>query len=155
MQLLNLPSFTPKVSQKSGKRYIFDILRQKNVALTPEEWVRQHFVNYLVTEKNYPAELLANEVFISLNNLSKRCDTVVYNCYLEPLAIVEYKAPSVPVTQEVFEQIARYNMVLRVNHLIVSNGLEHYCCRIDYETATYVYLKEIPAYEELTTNNNS
>jgi hypothetical protein len=152
MVSLNLPSFMPKMSQKNGKRYIFDILRQKNVALTPEEWVRQHFVNYLVTAKNYPAELLANEVFIALNNLSKRCDTVVYNCYLEPLAIVEYKAPSVPVTQEVFEQIARYNIALRVNHLIVSNGLEHYCCRIDYETATYAYLKEIPAYEELTTN---
>ncbi|MDR1675060.1 MAG: type I restriction enzyme HsdR N-terminal domain-containing protein [Tannerella sp.] len=149
MQPLHLPIYHPKVSRKDGKSFIFDPLRRKNVALTPEEWVRQHFVNYLVTEKNYPEALLANEVTIALEQLARRCDTVVYNLYLEPLAIVEYKAPSVPVTQQVFEQIARYNLSLRVKCLIVTNGLEHYCCRIDYEKRSYAYLKEIPAYDAL------
>jgi hypothetical protein len=149
MQPLNLPVYHPKVFREDGKSFIFDPLRRKKVALTPEEWVRQHFVNYLVTEKNYPQELLANEVTIALEQLSRRCDTVVYSLYLEPLAIVEYKAPSVQVTQKVFEQIARYNLSLRVKCLMVTNGLKHYCCRIDYEKADYTYLKEIPAYEAL------
>ncbi|MDR2764288.1 MAG: type I restriction enzyme HsdR N-terminal domain-containing protein [Tannerella sp.] len=149
MQPLNLPIYYPKVSRKDGKSFIFDPLRRKNVALTPEEWVRQHFVNYLVIEKRYPSALLANEVTIALEQLSRRCDTVVYNLYLEPLAIVEYKAPTVPVTQQVFEQIARYNLSLRVKCLMVTNGLVHYCCRIDYEKQGYTYLKEIPAYDVL------
>jgi hypothetical protein len=149
MLSLNLPFYSPKVSQKNGKRFIFDPLRQKNVVLTPEEWVRQHFVNYLITERNYPIELLANEVTISFNHLSRRCDTVVYDCYLKPLAIIEYKAPSVPVTQAVFEQIARYNISLRVGFLLVSNGLTHYCCRIDYEKVTYSYFTDIPEYHLL------
>ena len=126
---------------------IFDIIRRKNVALTPEEWVRQHFVNYLITEKKYPKERIANEVTVSLNGMSKRCDTVVYNQFLDPVVIVEYKSPSVPITQEVFEQIKRYNLCLRVGILIVTNGLEHYCCRIDYEASTSSYLKEIPGYD--------
>jgi type I site-specific restriction endonuclease len=149
MLSLNLPLYRPKVSQKNGKRFIFDPLRQKNVVLTPEEWVRQHFVNYLVTEKNYPKELLANEVTIAFNHHSKRCDTVVYNCYLEPLAIIEYKAPSVLITQAVFEQIARYNLSLRVGFLMVSNGLTHYCCRMDYEKMNYSFLQYIPPYHLL------
>ena len=98
--------------------------------LTPEEWVRQHFVHYLMTEKNYPSSLLANEVSLHLNGLSKRCDTVVYNTYLEPIAIAEYKAATVPITRAVFEQILRYYIAFRVQYLIVSNGLVHYCCRI-------------------------
>ncbi|MDR1454032.1 MAG: type I restriction enzyme HsdR N-terminal domain-containing protein [Tannerella sp.] len=149
MQALNLPACHPDVSREDGKSFIFDPLRRKKVALTPEEWVRQHFVNYLVTEKSYPAALLANEVTIALERLSRRCDTVVYSPCLEPLAIVEYKAPSVRVTQQVFEQIARYNLSLRVKCLMVTNGLEHYCCRIDYKKPDYAYLKEIPAYEAL------
>jgi len=149
MQSLNLPSYLPKVIQKNGKKFIFDPIRLKNVALTPEEWVRQHFVNYLVTEKQYPSNLIANEVAISLNNLSKRCDTVIYNCFLVPLAIIEYKSPNVSITQEVFEQIARYNITLRVRYLIISNGLNHYCCKIDYDKQTYYYLDEVPAYHIL------
>ena len=149
MQSLNLPSYLPKVIQKNGKYFIFDPIRLKSVALTPEEWVRQHFVNYLITEKQYPSNLIANEVAISLNNLSKRCDTVVYNCFLEPLAIIEYKAPNISITQEVFEQIARYNITLRVRYLIISNGLNHYCCKIDYKNQTYNYLSEVPIYNLL------
>jgi hypothetical protein len=150
MLLLNLPSYHPKVFLKKGKYFIFDPIRLKRVALTPEEWVRQHFVNYLITEKQYPKDLIANEVAISLNSLSKRCDTVVYNRFLEPLAIIEYKAPTVSITQEVFEQIARYNITLRVKYLIVSNGLKHYCCAIDYIKQTCHYLEEIPDYHTLT-----
>ncbi|MDR1601473.1 MAG: type I restriction enzyme HsdR N-terminal domain-containing protein [Tannerella sp.] len=150
MNLLNLPYFAPKISQRNGKRFIFDPIRRKHVALTPEEWVRQHFVNYLITKKGYPKELLANEVTVLLNNQTKRCDTIVYDCSLKPVAIIEYKAPGVRITQEVFEQIARYNISLHVDCLLVSNGLEHYGCRMDYANASYAYLKEIPAYNELT-----
>ena len=149
MQTLNLPNYPKKISEIKGKPYIFDIVRKKNVALTPEEWVRQHFVNYLIAEKKYPKERIANEVTVSLNGMSRRCDTVVYNAFLEPVVIVEYKAPSVLITQDVFEQIARYNICLKVGFLMVTNGLEHYCCKIDYKEMTYSYLEEIPEYEQL------
>ena len=147
MQSLNLPNYTPKISQVKEKQFIYDPVRRKNVVLTPEEWVRQHFVNYLITEKKYPKERIANEVTVSLNNMSRRCDTVVYNQFLEPIIIVEYKAPSVPITQHVFEQITRYNSCLQVGILIVTNGLEFYCCHVDYMTSTCSYMKEIPAYD--------
>lgn len=146
MLSLNLPTFTVKVAEKDGKRMIFDLTRQKYVALTPEEWVRQHFVNYLVSDKSYPKELLANEVTLKLNGTTKRCDTVVYNRFLEPLMIVEYKAPAISITRAVFDQIVRYNMVLRVEYLTVSNGIHHFCCKINYETQTYSFLETIPEY---------
>jgi len=112
--------------------------------------VRQHFVNYLITEKNYPKERIANEVTVSLNGMTRRCDTVVYNQYVEPVVIVEYKAPTVPITQDVFSQITRYNICLRVKTLIITNGLEHYCCRINDDGLTYTYLKEIPDYSSIS-----
>lgn len=149
MLALNLPIFPVKVTERNGKRLIFDTVRKKYVALTPEEWVRQHFVNYLITEKGYPAELVANEVSIKLNQTHKRCDTVVYNRYLAPLVVVEYKSPMVAITDCVFDQIVRYNMVLTVPYLIISNGLSHYCCQIDYKTQTYRFLEEIPCYVSL------
>jgi hypothetical protein len=149
MQLLNLPSFAIKVSGKDGKRYVFDPARNKHVALTPEEWVRQHFVNYLITEKGVPRELLANEVTIKLNGTVKRCDTVVYNRFLNPLMIVEYKAPAVGITGSVFDQIVRYNMSLQVEYMVVSNGLKHFCCRIDYTGQTCIFLPDIPDYSIL------
>lgn len=150
MLSLNLPTFTAKVAEKDGKRIIFDIVRRKYVALTPEEWVRQHFVNYLISEKKFPKELLANEVPIKLNGTSKRCDTVAYNRFLAPLLIVEYKAPTIEITRAVFDQIARYNIVLRVRYLIVSNGMSHFCCKIDYEAQSYSFLEGIPEYTSLT-----
>ena len=149
MLALNLPGFTPKIVEKEGKRIIFDFIRKRHVTLTPEEWVRQHFVNFLINFKNYPKELLANEVQVKLNRTSKRCDTVAYNHFLEPLVIIEYKAPTIPITNAVFEQIVRYNMVLHVKYLIVSNGLNHYCCNIDYINQSYCFLEEIPNYEQL------
>ncbi|NDV97218.1 hypothetical protein D0T84_20260 [Dysgonomonas sp. 521] len=146
---LNLPPFDINVKKTDGKLSVLDPLRRKYVALTPEEWVRQHFVNFLLTEKGYPAALLANEVQISLNKQSRRCDTVVYDRTLTPLMIVEYKAPEVAITQSVFDQIVRYNIVLRVKYLIVSNGLSHYGCVMDYENNTFYYLPDIPDYKEL------
>ena len=149
MLLLNLPSFEVKIVIKEGKRLIFDSIRKKYVALTPEEWVRQHFVHWLVAEKGYPVSLMANEVQIQLNATRKRCDTVLYDRSLRARMIVEYKAPDVEITQQVFDQISRYNIVLKVEYLVVSNGLHHYCCRVDYDQGTYQFLPEIPDYNRL------
>jgi len=149
MLSLNLPIFAVKVKEKDGKHFIFDPIRSKYVALNPEEWVRQHFVNYLITEKGYPKELLGNEISIKLNNTAKRCDTVAYNRFLTPLMIIEYKAPTIEITNAVFDQIARYNMKLHVRYLVVSNGLSHFCCKIDYTKQTYTFLQAIPSYPEL------
>lgn len=149
MLSLNLPTFAAKVKEKDGKHVIFDPVRRKFVALTPEEWVRQHFVNYLISDKGYPKELLANEVPLKLNGTSKRCDTVAYNRFLTPLMIVEYKAPHIEITSSVFDQIVRYNMVLHVRYLAVSNGICHFCCKIDYENLTYSFLEGIPEYDVL------
>lgn len=149
MLLLNLPNFEVKIVIKEGKRLIFDSIRKKYVALTPEEWVRQHFVHWLVAEKGYPVSLMANEVQIQLNATRKRCDTVLYDRSLRARMIVEYKAPDVEITQQVFDQISRYNIVLKVEYLVVSNGLHHYCCRVDYDQGTYQFLPEIPDYNRL------
>ncbi|MBB4037765.1 hypothetical protein GGR21_003686 [Dysgonomonas hofstadii] len=146
---LNLPPFGINVKKMNGKLTVFDPLRRKFVALTPEEWVRQHFVNYLLTEKHYPQSLIANEIQINLNNLKRRCDSVVYDRSLTPMVIVEYKAPDVTITQDVFDQIVRYNIVLKVKYLIVSNGLNHYCCRMNYENQSFEYLPDIPDYTDL------
>ena len=146
---LNLPSFPFKLQQQNGKNVIFDALRKKYVALTPEEWVRQHFIRFLTDYKGYPKGLLANEVQLNLNGTKKRCDTVLFNKDLSARMIVEYKAPHVEITQAVFDQITRYNMVLKVDYLIVSNGLRHYCCHIDYNTMQYTFLPDIPAYTDL------
>ena len=149
MTPLNLPTYPFKIINKNGRYYIFDVLRKKYVALTPEEWVRQHFTRYLLEKKGYPQGLLANEMQVNLNGTRKRCDTVLFRRDLTAQMIVEYKAPSVEITQTVFDQITRYNMVLKVDYLIVSNGLRHYCCRIDYSDCSYVFLPDIPRYEEL------
>ena len=150
MSALNLPSYDTKICEKEGKPQILDPLRKSYVALTPEEWVRQHFVNYLTVHKGYPAALMANEVAITLNGMKRRCDTVVYDKELRPRVIVEYKAPSVRITKEVFAQISRYNLTLRVDYLIVSNGMQHYCCKMDYEKGSYTFLQEIPEYSKIT-----
>lgn len=149
MLSLNLPSFDAKIELRGGKNVIFDVIRRKYVALTPEEWVRQHFVHFLLAHKGYPQALMANEVQVTLNGTRKRCDTVLYRRDLTARMIIEYKAPDVPVTQRVFDQITRYNMALRVDYLIVSNGLQHYCCRMDYGRNSYVFLRDIPRYGEL------
>ena len=141
---LNLPNFDIKVKKTTDQLLVWDETRRKYVTLTPEEWVRQHFVHFLVTNKGYRQELIANEVSIKLNGTAKRCDTVIYNQQLDPLVIIEYKAPTISITPKVFDQIVRYNMVLHVQYLIVSNGIRHFCCQINYETQSYRFLEEIP-----------
>lgn len=152
MDKLNLPQANLRISTNNGISYVFDILRNKNIQITPEEWVRQHFVHYLIEEKSYPKSLMANEVLVKLNGMNRRSDTVVYDKYLNPLVIIEYKAPHIKITQEVFDQICRYNFVLKVNYLIVSNGLQHFYCKIDYINKSYSFLQEIPPYPELDTS---
>ena len=149
---LNLPPFDKKITKKDNKAFILDIIRRQYVALTPEEWVRQHFVHFLIKQKDYPQSLMANEVQLKLNGMSRRCDTVVYDRTLRARVIIEYKAPTVNITQKVFDQICRYNMILQVDYLIVSNGIAHYCCKIDYATRSYSFMKEIPSYAEVIVN---
>lgn len=149
MAELKLPAYNTKVVVKDGKRNIFDPLRRKYVALTPEEWVRQHFINFLISCKGYPGSLLANEIAITLNGTSKRCDSILFDRQGQPQMIVEYKAPTVKITSKVFDQIARYNIVLKVKFLIVTNGIDHYCCKVDYQNNRCVFLQDIPDYEEL------
>ena len=149
MLQLNLPLFEPKLKKIKDEIHIFDQIRKRYLLLSPEEWVRQSFLSYLINHKNYPHSLMENEAIIKLNNMTRRCDTVVYNNRLDPLVIVEYKRPDVKIDQQVFDQIVRYNIVLRVDFLIVSNGLSHFCCKIDYENQAYDFLNDIPDYKEL------
>lgn len=150
MQQLNLPGYDAVIIDKEGKPMIFDNLRRIYVALTPEEWVRQNFTHYLMEQYDYPATLMANEASITLNNTRRRCDTVVYDRTLRPRMIIEYKAPTVKIDSKVFTQISRYNLVLRVDYLVVSNGLQHYCCKMDYTNNSYEFKQGIPPYHELS-----
>ncbi|HOD68542.1 MAG TPA: type I restriction enzyme HsdR N-terminal domain-containing protein [Bacteroidaceae bacterium] len=146
---LNLPFFEAKISEQDGKRTIWDPIRKVWTALTPEEQVRQAFVSYLVNYKGVPLSHIANEQTIDLNGMKRRCDSVVYNRAGNPAVIVEYKSPAVTITQKVFDQISRYNIVLRVDYLMVSNGLKHYCVRMNYDAGTYSFLTDIPDYSQL------
>lgn len=146
---LNLPSFDIRLQRDDEGVKIFDRLRKKFIILTPEEWVRQHFVNYLINHKGFPESLMANEIGITLNGTRRRCDTVVFDKHGSPMVIVEYKASSIVISQSTFDQIVRYNMVFHARYLIVSNGMNHYCCRIDYDNMSYDFLKEVPDYADL------
>ncbi|MBQ7421760.1 MAG: type I restriction enzyme HsdR N-terminal domain-containing protein [Prevotella sp.] len=146
---LNLPPYAIKIQENNGRRAIFDILRRKYVSLTPEEWVRQHFVHYLIERKGYPATLLANEIKLQVGDKTLRADTVLYDSGLHPRMIIEYKAPTIALSQKVFDQISVYNLLLHVDYLIVSNGLHHYICKMDYDNQKYLFLEEIPDYQKL------
>lgn len=146
MHLLNLPTYKFKIKNTKNKYTIFDIVRKKYVSLTPEEWVRQHLIHYLVEEKKYPVSLIAVEKQLTINNLTKRTDILVFNSEGTPEVIVECKAPSIKITQHTFDQIARYNLKLNANYLIVSNGLKHYYCKMDFLKKEYVFLDTIPNY---------
>lgn len=146
---LNLPPYDVRLGGTKEHPTIFDVLRRRYVALTPEEWVRQHFVHFLTEHMDYPPTLLANEKKLQIGDKVLRADTVVYDTQLKPRMIIEYKAPTISLTQRVLEQASAYNLLLHVDYLVVSNGLKHYCCRMDYEHHSYVFLKEIPLYKEL------
>ena len=143
---LKLPSYPFKIKEDGASTMIFDEIRKKYLVLTPEEWVRQHFVKFLITEKNYPKSLIRLEGGLKLNSLQKRTDIVVFNTQGEKILMVECKAPSIKITQKTFDQVARYNMVHKINLLAVTNGLQHYFCTIDFENEKYSFLDELPVY---------
>jgi len=146
MDSLNFPNYAFKVRGLGEKKQILDEIRKKYVALTPEEWVRQHMVRYLIKEKNYPEGLFSIETGLKYNKLRKRTDIVVYNRLGKPLLLVECKAPGVTINEKPFNQIACYNKELQGKYLIVTNGITHYCCEIDYTNGKIDFLDKIPNY---------
>lgn len=152
MDRLNLPSFELRRRQnaEAGFEEIWDTQRKRWVKLTPEEWVRQNFVQFLIDVLHYPAGRIGNEIAIRVGQLEKRCDTVVFGDNAQAIMIVEYKATTVTITQQVFDQISRYNMSLKVDWLVVSNGLQHYICHFNQSSQRWEFLREIPAYQMLT-----
>lgn len=153
MQKLNLPEYNFRTKTEDGKTLIFDLIRKKFVVLTPEEWVRQNFIQYLKTEKKYPETLMAVEKQIMLNQTQRRFDLLIYSRNGQPYLIAEFKAPGVKITQETFDQVVRYNMALRVERVVVSNGLQHFACEIDYTKNSFSYLPEIPVFCEKRRND--
>ena len=149
MQTLNLPDAGLRIRSKNEKQEVFDCVRKKFVALTPEEWVRQHFIHYLIHHLSVPVSLIAVEASLHYYQLKKRSDIVVYGKDGKPSLIVECKAPEVAMTQAVFDQVAMYNMTLKVPYLAVTNGLVHFACFIDHSSGKIVFLKEIPVYGEM------
>lgn len=146
---LNLPAYATAIREDKGKAMIFDPIRRKYVRLTPEEWVRQHFVQYLVRDLGTPAALVAIEAGFTYQQMARRADIIVYDRRGKPLLMVECKAPAVPISQAVFDQVARYNKVVGARYLVVTNGQEHYACALDHEQHTYHFLDAIPHYEAL------
>lgn len=147
MQQLNLPSYSFRFKSKENNTFIFDIVRKKYVVLTPEEWVRQHIVHFLHYDKKYPLSIISIEKQLVLNNLKKRTDIVVFDKEGKPNIIVECKAPSIKISQETFDQIARYNLKLEANFLFISNGIEHFYCFLNHLEEKYEFLKELPSYK--------
>ncbi|PKA84558.1 type I restriction and modification enzyme subunit R-like protein [Ulvibacter sp. MAR_2010_11] len=146
MQKLNFPEYQFRFKSNENKPLIFDEIRKKFVILTPEEWVRQHVLQLLLSEKKYPASHINIEKQLKLHNTVKRYDIVVFNSDGSIHLIIECKAPIVPITQETFDQIARYNMALDSTLLMVTNGIDHYFCKMDFENERYIFLKDIPSY---------
>lgn len=146
MQKLNLPSFEYNIREINGKAAIFDILRKKFVVLTPEEWVRQHFVNFLISHYKYPKSLIRLESGLKYNQLQKRSDIQVYDREGNIFLIVECKSADVKISQNTFEQVARYNFSLKARHIAVTNGLDHFCCSVDHEKSSYNFMKDLPVF---------
>ncbi len=146
---LKLPKYEFKIKKDpAGKDLIYDEFRKKYVVLTPEEWVRQNFLRFLKSEKNYPASLMSLERQVSVNKMIKRFDAVIYKNG-KPVVLIEFKSPKVKIDQKVMDQISRYNLSLNVKYLIVSNGISHYCCSLEIESQSIVFLKKIPSYHDI------
>jgi len=143
---LQLPPYPAQLSADQENTYIFDQIRRKNVVLTPEEWVRQHWIAHLHTQKKYPKSLMKIESGIKLNTLQKRSDLLIYNTAGEKILLAEFKAPHVKISQSTFEQIANYNTIYQIPLLLVSNGLQHYYCQVHFDSKSYNFLREIPDY---------
>ena len=148
MQALNLPQYDIKIKREEGKKYIFDSIRKKYLLLTPEEWVRQNFVQFLVKDRGFPVGLIQIEKGLKLNELQKRADILV-NKGISPMVLVECKSIDVAISQETFEQVARYNSHFKVPYLIVTNGLNHFCAKIDFKNNSFEFLEDIPNYKNL------
>lgn len=144
MLKLNFPPYQFRFKNSENKYAIFDEIRKKFIILTPEEWVRQHVVHHLIYDKKYPKSWINVEKLIKLNDLTKRYDVVVFNPDGSIFLLVECKAPEVTITQQTFDQIARYNLALKAKYLMVTNGLEHYFCQMDYENEKYQFLRDLP-----------
>ncbi len=146
---LNLPNYPFKITQKDNLYFIFDEIRKKHLVLTPEEWVRQHFIRYVISAKGFPSALLKIEGGLNLNQTRKRSDILVYNTLGEKIMIIECKAPHVPITQATFDQAARYNSVYKATWLAVTNGLQHYYAKIDHENGKFLFVENLPEYKAL------
>ncbi len=146
MTELNLPKYDFKLTSIDGFTQIFDVVRKKNVKLTPEEWVRQHLVHFLHQEKGFPFSWMGIEFALEYNGMKKRADILCFKNDGSPFLLVECKSAKIKINQDVFDQIARYNFNLRVPYLMVSNGLEHYCCKMDYENNSYTFIENAPSY---------
>ena len=150
MRKLNLPEYEFKVRVQYGKPFVLDIFRKKYVMFTPEEEVRQRFARYLTGEKGFPVSLMMTEQSLKLNEMVRRCDILVHKPAGIPAVLVECKAPEVKINSGTFDQVARYNMVFSVKYLMVTNGLKHYCCYVDFGTRKVHFMEEIPSYESLS-----
>lgn len=146
---LNLPAYDIKLRVSQGREQVLDPLRRRWVALSPEEWVRQHFTHWMISVLGYPAGLMANEVKLKIGQKQLRADSVLYDRELHPVMIVEYKAPHISITQKVFNQITAYNMELHARYLVVSNGITHYCVKLSDDGKKYLFMDHMPRYEEL------
>ncbi|MBK9391059.1 MAG: type I restriction enzyme HsdR N-terminal domain-containing protein [Bacteroidetes bacterium] len=149
MKELNLPQYSFKITGSEGNEMILDQIRRKFVRLTPEEWVRQNFVQYLINEGKYPPGLIAIEIMFSLNKLKRRVDILIHDRQGRPVMIVECKEPEVKIDEKVFDQIVAYNMALKVPYIVVTNGIDHYACRIDHAENKWEFLMVIPLYEDI------
>ena len=148
MRSLNFPAYRFQLKSSENKQLIFDIIRKKYVVLTPEEWVRQHVLHYVINELNYPKSIIAVEKQVQVNKMNKRFDILIFNSQGHPDIIIECKSYKFPINQEAFDQIARYNLQLNARFLMVSNGLDHYFCNLDHKTESYIFLKELPQYSK-------
>ncbi len=150
---LALPKYEFNIRENTdGRKEIFDSFRRKYIVLTPEEWVRQHFLRYLVEEKGFPSSLIAVEKSIMVNQMPKRFDAMAYGKSGKPLILMEFKSPKVKLNQEVIEQVSRYNSSLQLSYLLISNGLKHYCCQLDFSNNNFKILDHIPSFEMLDEN---
>ena len=149
MKTLNLPTYQFSFKEENKKTKIFDAIRKKFLVLTPEEWVRQHIIRFLVEEKGFPPSLIAIEMGLKLNGMQKRADILVYSKMGNPILLVECKAPHIKIDQKVFDQIGRYNITFKLPYLLVTNGMEHFCAQIDFKSKNFSFLQDIPEYEKL------
>lgn len=153
MEALNLPTYSFTIKEEQGKKFILDLLRQKFVMLTPEEWVRQHFIHYLISDRKFPKGLISVERQLKLNRTTKRTDIVIYNTAGIPLILVECKAPSIEVNQLWFDQAFVYNMKMNASYIFLTNGLKHFCMKVKADKSGVEFLPYVPRWDEVVGEN--